>query len=135
MGTPRIEAGRLRDLVQAVFARCGMEDAAAALLADSLVEADLGGVHSHGVLRIPEYAEKLQGGGVDPRGRPRLVRQLRACRLAPGFERVYAPGEKEHLNRQAYLREGIPLTAPTLEGLIQTARELGLDIEAYRLNQ
>jgi LDH2 family malate/lactate/ureidoglycolate dehydrogenase len=46
----------------------------AALLADTLVAADLRGVHSHGVLRVPEYTKKLLGGGVDPKGRPQVVR-------------------------------------------------------------
>lgn len=56
----------------------------AALLADSLVEADLGGVHSHGVLRVPEYVHKLRGGGADPRGRPRLARQVGSCLVVDG---------------------------------------------------
>jgi LDH2 family malate/lactate/ureidoglycolate dehydrogenase len=59
MAEERAAAGPLRALVQAVFSRCGMGEADAALLADSLVEADLGGVHSHGVLRVPEYVRKL----------------------------------------------------------------------------
>ena len=36
-----------------------MREADAALLADSLVTADLSGTHSHGVLRVPEYVKKL----------------------------------------------------------------------------
>jgi LDH2 family malate/lactate/ureidoglycolate dehydrogenase len=61
-----------------------MADSDAALLADSLVEADLGGVHSHGVLRVPEYVHKLTRGGVDPRGRPRVVRDGGACLVVDG---------------------------------------------------
>jgi len=80
----RVGADHLRGLVQAVFFRCGMEEGDAALLADSLVEADLGGVHSHGVLRVPEYVHKLRGGGVDPRGRPRLARQVGSCLVVDG---------------------------------------------------
>ncbi|MBI3097206.1 MAG: Ldh family oxidoreductase, partial [Planctomycetes bacterium] len=38
----------------------------AALLADTLVVADLRGVHSHGVMRVPDYVHKLRVGGVDP---------------------------------------------------------------------
>lgn len=56
----------------------------AALLADSLVQADLGGVHSHGILRVPEYVEKLTQGGVDPRGRPRVARQVGGCAVVDG---------------------------------------------------
>ncbi|MBL26342.1 MAG: lactate dehydrogenase [Rhodospirillaceae bacterium] len=68
----RIDATVLKTVCGDVFAACGMSDADAGLLADSLVMADLRGVHSHGVLRVGEYVEKLLG-GVDPRGRPTLV--------------------------------------------------------------
>ena len=43
-----------------------MSRADAALLSDSLVDADLCGTHSHGVLRVPEYVEKLTTQGVRP---------------------------------------------------------------------
>jgi LDH2 family malate/lactate/ureidoglycolate dehydrogenase len=45
----------------------------ALLLADSLVHADLRGIHSHGVLRVPDYVKKLTRDGVNPRGRPKVV--------------------------------------------------------------
>ena len=50
-----------------------MREQDAALLADSLVAADLSGTHSHGVLRVPEYLKKLTTDGVDPRGTPIIV--------------------------------------------------------------
>ena len=58
------------ELVVAVFERCGMSQADAALLADSLVDADLCGTHSHGVIRVPEYVEKLTVQGVNPTAKP-----------------------------------------------------------------
>ena len=69
----RVDAEELLELVVAVFDRCGMSQADAALLADSLVDADLGGTHSHGVLRVPEYAEKLTVKGVNPTAKPEVV--------------------------------------------------------------
>jgi LDH2 family malate/lactate/ureidoglycolate dehydrogenase len=42
-------------------------------VAHTLVKADLRGIHSHGVLRVPEYVLKLTQGGVDPRGSPSLT--------------------------------------------------------------
>src|SRR5260370_42008996 len=51
------------------------------LLADSLVTADARGVLSHGVLRVPDYVRKLLRGGVDPRGRPRVIREFGAIAL------------------------------------------------------
>jgi LDH2 family malate/lactate/ureidoglycolate dehydrogenase len=56
----------------------------AALLADSLVAADLRGIHSHGLLRVPEYVEKLLRGGVDPKGRPFVVSDRAAALVIDG---------------------------------------------------
>jgi LDH2 family malate/lactate/ureidoglycolate dehydrogenase len=80
----RVPAPVLRDLVTAIFARCGMADDDAGLLADTLVRADLRGVHSHGVVRVGEYVAKLTGGGVDPRGQPRVVRSAGAALVIDG---------------------------------------------------
>ena len=79
----RVDADALRDLCMRIFASCGMMSPDARLLADTLVEADLGGVHSHGVLRVPEYVHKLTG-GVDPQGRPQVVSDDGACLVVDG---------------------------------------------------
>jgi LDH2 family malate/lactate/ureidoglycolate dehydrogenase len=80
----RVDAAELLALVSDVFRRCQMDEGDAHLLADSLVFADLGGVHSHGVLRVPEYVKKLREDGVDPRGRPEVVREMGACLVVDG---------------------------------------------------
>ena len=71
----RVDAEELLELVVAVFERCGMSQADATLLADSLVDADLCGTHSHGVIRVPDYAEKLTVKGVNPTAKPEVVRE------------------------------------------------------------
>ena len=80
----RISASVLLERVTAIFVRCGMSDSDAALLADSLVAADVRGVHSHGVMRVPDYVRKLTREGVNPRGRPRIVRQKSAALVVDG---------------------------------------------------
>lgn len=60
--------------VEAIFRGCGMGSRDANLLAAALVNADQRGTHSHGTLRVPEYVRKLAEEGVDPRGRPTIVR-------------------------------------------------------------
>lgn len=74
----------LQGIVQAIFGQCGMSDKDATLLASSLVTADLRGVHSHGLLRVPEYVEKLTTGGVNPAGRPRVVTDRGAALVIDG---------------------------------------------------
>jgi LDH2 family malate/lactate/ureidoglycolate dehydrogenase len=72
-GDRRVDQEQLQIIVMQIFMGCGMSTEDAALLADSLVHADLRGIHSHGVLRVPDYVEKLTELGVDPRGRPQVV--------------------------------------------------------------
>jgi LDH2 family malate/lactate/ureidoglycolate dehydrogenase len=60
-------------LIAAIFVAVGMSPDDAGELADSLVASDQRGIHSHGTLRVPEYVAKLTVGGVNPRGRPRLI--------------------------------------------------------------
>jgi ureidoglycolate dehydrogenase (NAD+) len=81
---PRIQHDALLSVVSEVFLRCGMREGDAAYLASTLVAADLRGVHSHGVLRVPEYVKKLTVGGVDPRGTPSVVRDFGACQVVDG---------------------------------------------------
>jgi LDH2 family malate/lactate/ureidoglycolate dehydrogenase len=69
----RIPEEVLRAAAAAVFRGCGMAQADAGTVADSLVDADLRGIHSHGVLRVADYVGKLTVEGVDPRGAPSLV--------------------------------------------------------------
>jgi len=80
----RVADTDLRRYVGALFVHAGMADADATLLAETLVDADLSGVHSHGVLRVPEYLRKLGEGGVDPRGAPRVVGALGGCLVVDG---------------------------------------------------
>ncbi len=83
-GEQRINADALQTLVTAIFEHVGMQPADAALLADSLVYADLGGIHSHGVLRVPEYVEKLTVKGVNPQGKPHIVKSFGGCVVVDG---------------------------------------------------
>jgi LDH2 family malate/lactate/ureidoglycolate dehydrogenase len=80
----RIPAPALQSLTEEIFARCGMIASDAALLAETLVLADVRGVHSHGVLRVPEYVAKLHRGGVNPRGRPAVVRDSGSALVIDG---------------------------------------------------
>ena len=55
------------------------------------------------------------------------IRQLHDVQLAPGFDRMYAPGEKEFLTEADYRASGIPLTRQALEDVLDTARHLGIE--------
>ncbi len=72
-GERRVPAAALRALVEAIFAACGMGPDDARLLADTLVVADLRGVHSHGVIRVPTYVGQIQDGKTNARPNIRVA--------------------------------------------------------------
>jgi L-2-hydroxycarboxylate dehydrogenase (NAD+) len=57
----------LRDFSAMIFERLGLSSAHAAVVSDCLVQANLRGLDSHGVARIPIYAKRLRLGLVNPR--------------------------------------------------------------------
>ena len=59
-----LQASWLTDAVTRVFEALGFTPASAAAVADSLVEADLRGVHSHGLMLLPMYVERIVKGSV-----------------------------------------------------------------------
>ena len=59
-----------------------LEDAAGII--DNLVEADLRGVSSHGVMRFPIYVERLRAGVVNPRPKIRMVRETGSTAVVDG---------------------------------------------------
>ena len=65
-----------------LFLAAGLRDADAELVSDSLVAADLRGIGSHGVARIPHYLERIRLGGV--KAQPQVTTIL----LAPAAARV-----------------------------------------------
>jgi LDH2 family malate/lactate/ureidoglycolate dehydrogenase len=57
-----VAAPRLAAFVARALERVGVPASEAQVVADTLVEADLRGVHSHGVMRLPVYVKRLQAG-------------------------------------------------------------------------
>ena len=54
------------------------------LTAATLVESDLRGVESHGVVRVPIYVERLRRGATDPRPRIAIARETRSTAVVDG---------------------------------------------------
>ncbi len=81
---PGVSHDRLRDFAAAVYVRAGMRGQDAQLAADSLVQADLWGHQSHGVMRLSWYAARLEAGVCDPAATPELVPDAGAIAVIDG---------------------------------------------------
>lgn len=69
-----VTAANLESFVRETFVAVGMLSEEAAFCSGCLVESDLRGIESHGVMRLPVYVRRLQSGGVNPRPQLRVVR-------------------------------------------------------------
>jgi LDH2 family malate/lactate/ureidoglycolate dehydrogenase len=78
---PGIKPDRLAAVSSAILVSAGLPEADARIVADSLVDADLRGIHSHGVSRLGIYVERLRMGGNRPEGEPELVSEAPSLAL------------------------------------------------------
>lgn len=67
-----------------VLAKQGVRHADAVIVAECLVEADLRGVQTHGLSRLPGYSERLQRGVLNPRPELVIDKPVAACGLLDG---------------------------------------------------
>lgn len=98
-----------------VLKRAGFPEEDARQVADSLVLAELRGVRSHGVIRLPIYVERIQRGLIDPTGRITVVREAKATA-------AWDAGN----------RHGIPAGVKAMEACIEKARACGVGVVTVR---
>ena len=69
----RIPAERIESFVASAFVAAGLPAADAQTLARLMVEADLRGSDTHGVIRLPLYVRRIRAGGINPKPNIRVV--------------------------------------------------------------
>ncbi|MFB6156429.1 MAG: Ldh family oxidoreductase [Haloferacaceae archaeon] len=80
----RLSPERLEAAARTLIAATGAPAGHASAVAESLVAADLRGHGSHGVIRVPLYAEKVETGALDPTAEPTLEHDGGATLLLDG---------------------------------------------------
>ncbi|MCY3825164.1 MAG: Ldh family oxidoreductase [Nitrospinae bacterium] len=75
---------KLHVFLHRAFSKLGMPDEDAAWTADTLVTAELRGVTSHGVIRMPHYARRLEVKLANPAPDFRIIKDAGALALADG---------------------------------------------------
>jgi LDH2 family malate/lactate/ureidoglycolate dehydrogenase len=84
----RIDAAELRARITRLYHSAGVPEADAQLIADSLVQADLWGHQSHGVLRTGWYLARLRSGVMKARTQPRLAVDAGAVAVMDGDDGI-----------------------------------------------
>jgi uncharacterized oxidoreductase len=81
---PTISLQRLREAITQVFCSLGVAGPEAALLTEHLVEAELSGVTSHGVIRVRQYVQAIEDGTVDPGARLKVLSETPSTAVLDG---------------------------------------------------
>ena len=111
----RVDAEKLQAAVAAIMEKEGVAPQDAAIVADSLVSAELTGLQSHGVQRVKFYTDSMEAGGTDPRCRIKTIRDFTGGAL---------------LDAQGAL--GIVAAYRAMELAIQKAKDVGIGIVNVR---
>ncbi|PLS17343.1 malate dehydrogenase [Bacillus sp. M6-12] len=80
----RYSAEGLREFCYEVFRRAGVQDENAAIVADSLIQADLRGVDSHGVVRTAIYLKRIESDMINPFAEIEIESETEATVLVNG---------------------------------------------------
>src|ERR1700750_1469684 len=84
----RIPPAPLLDFATAIYAAAGMPEADARLVADTLVQADLWGHQSHGVLRLGWYLDRIRNKVMNPVTKHEFVVDAGAIAVIDGHDGV-----------------------------------------------
>ncbi|MEP7456616.1 Ldh family oxidoreductase [Phyllobacterium sp. SB3] len=74
----------LRPFAEALFCKEGLSGADAAIVVEGMIKANLRGIDSHGLSRVPMYLNRLKKGVVNPRPNIRITRVMPAVSLIDG---------------------------------------------------
>jgi LDH2 family malate/lactate/ureidoglycolate dehydrogenase len=88
--TIRMAADDLRRLMERLLAAVGCDAESARTTSDALLEADLRGYGSHGLLRLPTMLRRIQSGMISAVARPRIVAERSGTALVDA-ERALGP--------------------------------------------
>ena len=119
----------LREFTAAIFAKLGLPPDQAAVVANCLVQANLRGLDSHGVARIPIYTKRLRLGLVNPR--PTL-----ACtRVAPSAAHLDGDDGMGMVVGTRAMTEAIALAREAGIGMVGVRRSTHYGMAAYYVLQ
>ncbi|HLS40696.1 MAG TPA: Ldh family oxidoreductase [Ornithinicoccus sp.] len=103
----RVALDELRSHCAAVLQGAGLPSSAAALVAESLVDAEARGISSHGVNRTRIYSERLRAGLLDAEAQPEVVKER------PGGVLVDAHNAIGHVGAMAGMDLAVERTSST----------------------
>lgn len=111
----KVSAAQLQTLCQQILERVKVPRASAEIVARCLVEANLRGIDTHGIIRLPVYVRRLTAGLINPRTSSTVVSETDTTMLLDGQNSL-----------------GLVISTRAMEEAIKKARKKGVGIVAVR---
>uniref|UniRef100_A0A7C5XJ56 Ldh family oxidoreductase n=1 Tax=Ignisphaera aggregans TaxID=334771 RepID=A0A7C5XJ56_9CREN len=111
----KVFADELHRFTSECFVRYSVPKEDADIIADHLVLANLRGVDSHGIIRIPVYIEGIKKGYVKPFSKPQIIKETAVSVLIDGGGGL-----------------GIPIATKAIDIAIEKCRSVGLAVVGVR---
>lgn len=80
----KVDAVKLETFTREVLAKVGVPDADAAIVSECLVHANLSGVDTHGVVRLPHYIRRLKNGTIRCEAKPTITHHTSSFAVVDG---------------------------------------------------
>ncbi|MGZ3569028.1 MAG: Ldh family oxidoreductase, partial [Thermodesulfobacteriota bacterium] len=81
MGQKTIKVENLNLFVVDLATKSGLTKGDAGILAESLIEADLKGIRSHGLIRLPIYIKRMESGVIDTAKKVEVVKEKGSIKI------------------------------------------------------
>ncbi|MFT3985270.1 MAG: Ldh family oxidoreductase [Lachnospiraceae bacterium] len=79
-----LEYGKIKALIEEIFEKAGLSETYAKIVADNLLEAEIRGVRSHGLIQVQNYVRELEEGKIQKEGTPQILREYPGTLLIDG---------------------------------------------------
>ena len=80
----RVDPAKVKKLITEIFVRMNLNWEDATIIADALIDANLTGRASHGVLRTIAYVNRINAGGDNPQAEIRILKETDTTALIDG---------------------------------------------------
>lgn len=85
----RVKVEKMRQIIEAVFERAGLKTVDAKRVTDNLLFADMRGIYSHGLVKVPTYVRWIEEGKIKISPQIQVVQESEGCTT---IDADFAPG-------------------------------------------
>lgn len=125
MSSKHYDSEQIRKFCEQYFAKIGIPKNDTKLLTDVLLEADLKGINSHGILRVPHYSERLLNGSI--KSKP----DMKFCKVGDSSMILDADDGMGHVAAAKAMEKAVDIAGKSAVGTVSVVNSSHFGIAGY----